>query len=205
MRTLRLILLIVAAGLAWSAMAQSPAIDVVRETADRVIERLNTSGELSDNQAYALVEELIIPHLDFEAFARLTLGKHWRTASPEQRRAFTEGFQSLLMRTYATSLNTYAGEHFEYLNQRDEGEGRVLVQTELIRAQKPPVRVDYRLREREGAWKIYDVVIEGVSLIINYRSNFNEEVSRRGLETLIAQLQAGTIELQRPRPSTGAD
>src|SRR5690606_35927021 len=154
----------------------------------QVVDRLRAGRPLSDDQAYHLVEDLILPHLDFESFSRLTLGKHWRQASPEQREAFTREFRSMLMHTYASSLNTYAGETFEHAGERNEGEGRVLVQTRFVRVQGEPVRVDYRLHRRDGEWKIYDVVIEGVSLVLNYRSSFGEEISRGGLDQLIQRM-----------------
>lgn len=188
MRTLRLILIALAVALVPPAPAGTSPTELVFGVADQVVERLRTGRPLSDDQAYDLVEDLILPHLDFEAFSRLTLGKHWRQASPEQREAFTREFKSMLMHTYASSLNTYAGETFEHVGERSEGDGRVLVQTRFVRVQGEPVRVDYRLHRRDGEWKIYDVVIEGVSLVLNYRSSFGEEISRGGLDRLIQRM-----------------
>ena len=188
MRLIRTLLLGFSVALTSLAWAETTPADVVRSTADEVIEQLRVSQPLSDEQAYALAERMILPHLDFATFARFTLGKHWRQASPEQRTAFTEGFRDLLMRTYATSLNAYSGERIEHTGQRDEGEGRVLLQTQIIRTQGPPVLVDFRLQRNGDTWLVYDVVIEGVSLIINYRSNFGEEISRNGLDALIQHM-----------------
>lgn len=190
MRTLRLILIALALTLvlASPAPAETSPTELVFGVADQVVDRLRAGRPLSDDQAYHLVENLILPHLDFESFSRLTLGKHWRQASPEQREAFTREFRSMLMHTYASSLNTYAGETFEHAGERNEGEGRVLVQTRFVRVQGEPVRVDYRLHRRDGEWKIYDVVIEGVSLVLNYRSSFGEEISRGGLDQLIQRM-----------------
>ncbi|MBU1191346.1 MAG: ABC transporter substrate-binding protein [Gammaproteobacteria bacterium] len=168
--------------------ANTQAADVVQQMADQVIERLRTHKPLDDNQAYKLVEELILPNLDFTSFSRLTLGKYWRQASPEQRTAFTNAFQQLLMRSYATSLNAYNGESIERLGERDEGDNRLLVQTQMLRLQGAPVRIDYRLQLRDGRWKIYDVVIEGISLIMTYRTSFSEEISHIGLDALIVKL-----------------
>lgn len=170
--------------------------DVVLQTADKVIERLRVSRPLSDEQATALVEELILPHLDFETFARLSLGKYWRQASPEQRTAFTREFHRLLLRSYATSLNAYSGERIEHLGQRNEPGDRLLMQTQMIRAQGAPVRIDYRLHKRQDEWKIYDVVIEGISLIMTYRTSFSEEISRTGLDALILKLADRRVKAQ---------
>lgn len=177
------------------AQAQSQPADVVQLMADRVIERLRAAKPLTDNQAYELVEDLILPHLDFEAFARLSLGKYWRQASPEQRVAFTREFRDLLMRSYATSLNSYSGERIEQLGQRDDGEDRVMLQTQLIRTQGAPIRVDYRLRQTDGVWKVYDVVIDGISLVITYRTSLGEEISREGLDALIQKMTDHKIKV----------
>ena len=196
MHRLRILLLVIALGSAGLAPAEVPPAAVVHETADLVIERLNKGDVLTDDQAYALVEDLILPHLDFETFARLTLGKHWRQASRDQQQAFTRNFRDLLIRTYATSLNAYAGEHVVYLDQHDEGDDRVLVQTEITRPHGEPIRADYRLHQRDNQWKVYDVVIEGVSLILTYRSSFSEQISRTGLDDLIARLENGNITMK---------
>jgi len=92
------------------------------------------------------------------------------------------------MRSYATSLNAYNGESIERLGERDEGDNRLLVQTQMLRLQGAPVRIDYRLQLRDGRWKIYDVVIEGISLIMTYRTSFSEEISHIGLDALIVKL-----------------
>lgn len=168
--------------------ANAQATNVVQQMADQVIERLRVHKPLNDDQAFRLVEELILPHLDFTSFSRLTLGKYWRQASPEQRTAFTNAFQQLLMRSYATSLNAYNGESIEQLGARDEGDNRLLIQTQMHRLQGAPVRIDYRLQLRDGHWKIYDVVIEGISLIMTYRTSFSEEIRHIGLDALIVKL-----------------
>lgn len=188
MKILRILLVTVAFLAVTVVQAKSQPTDVVQQMADQVIERLRAHKPLTDNQAFALVEELILPHLDFNSFSRLTLGKYWRQASPEQRTAFTHAFQQLLMRSYATSLNAYNGERIEQLGEREEGDNRLLIQTQMLRVQGAPVRIDYRLQLREDVWKIYDVVIEGISLIMTYRTSFSEEISRIGLDGLIAKL-----------------
>ena len=194
MKILRNLVFCLATLLPAASYADITPKDVVFSTADKVIEKLRVSRPLSDEQANALVEEMILPHLDFETFSKLTLGKYWKTASPEQRTAFTHEFRSLLMRSYATSLNSYTGQRIEHVGERDEGNGRVLIQTQLIRAEGPPITVDYRLLQRDGSWKIYDVVIEGVSMVINYRSNFSTEIHRAGLDALIKQMADRTIK-----------
>lgn len=188
MKILRILLVTVAFLTVTVVQAKSQPTDVVQQMADQVIERLRVHKPLTDNQAFALVEELILPHLDFNSFSRLTLGKYWRQASPEQRTAFTLAFQQLLMRSYATSLNAYNGESIEHLGEREEGENRLLIQTQMLRVQGAPVRIDYRLQLRDDVWRIYDVVIEGISLIMTYRTSFSEEISRIGLDGLIAKL-----------------
>lgn len=188
MKSIRILLLSFVLLFSALSQAETTPTEFIHSTADTIIEKLHLGKPFTDAQAYALVEEIILPHLDFETFSRLTLGKYWRTATPDQRAAFTKEFQNLLLRSYATSLNTYSGERIEQLGERDEGNGRVLVLTQLIRAQGAPVTVNYRLLRKDEHWKIYDVVIEGISMVINYRTSFGSEIRRDGLDALIKHM-----------------
>lgn len=185
---LRLILLPVLWLLLASAQAGEPPIEVVRETSEQVFAELRRNGDLSRDQLNDLIERVILPHVDFEAFSRLTLARYWRDASEAQRRDFTREFRSLLVRTYATSLSEYSGEKVEYLRERMEDEGRALVNTRIVRPDGPPIPVDYRLRLNGDKWQVYDIMIDGVSLIINYRSSFQQTIRQQGLDALIRQL-----------------
>ena len=172
------------------AMSENP-LELVRTTTESVLSELARIPDIKTDpdQLQRLVETNVSPKIDFARLSRLALGKHWRTASPQQRQRFTAGFRKLLIKTYSTSLAEYSGQAIEYrlLNTGAEGR-RATVRTLLKRVSEPPVVVDYRLYQNADMWKIYDVSIEGISLAVNYRSSFDEAINNHGLDKLIRQL-----------------
>lgn len=141
-------------------------------------------------RANQIVSEIIEPHIDFTRVSALVLGKHWKRATPEQRESFKKEFRELLIRTYAVAFSEYAEWDIEYvplkINPQDK---KVLVKTKIIRPGAPPIAVDYRMIHKKQGWKVYDVVIEGISFINNYRTTFKNEVARSGsLDSVIARL-----------------
>ena len=125
------------------------------------------------------------------ALARLTLAKHWRSATPDQQRRFTAAFRRLLVRTYSVALSHYRNQQLEYqLLKRTQDGRRASVRTRILSAGAAPLVVDYGLYEAAEGWKIYDVSIEGVSLVNNYRSSFGEDIRRYGLDGLITRLDS---------------
>lgn len=170
-----------------AADTDSP-MEVVRATSEEVFDQLRRNGELSEPELSALIQEVILPHVDLTTAARLALARHWRSATQSQRDAFLKEFRGLLIRTYATSLSEYSGEGVEYLKERREAEDRALVSTRIVRGDGPPIPVDYRLRRNGTGWQVYDIIIDGVSLVINYRNSFQQTIRREGLDALIRQL-----------------
>ena len=165
---------------------------LVRDTSERMLSILRAERETIDahpERIYSLVDETVLPHFDFRRMARWVLGKHWRRADDEQRERFTREFRTLLVRTYANALNEYADTAVTYLPLRSgEVVDDVTVRTEAEVAGGLPVPVDYKLHLAGGAWKVYDVAIDGLSLIADYRSTFAREIRKRGLDGLIARL-----------------
>ena len=179
------------------AMSNDP-LELVRTTTETVVSELARAPDIKTDpdQLQQLVETKVSPKIDFARLSRLTLGKHWRTASPQQRQRFTAGFRNLLLKTYSTSLAEYSGQSIEYRLLSTGAEGRrATVRTLLKRLSDPPVTVDYRLYQNADSWKIYDVSIEGISLAVNYRSSFNEAINSHGLDTLIRQLTDREISI----------
>lgn len=166
---------------------------LVQSTADKVIERVQSERAVlqSDrSRLYGLVDELIVPHFDFGRIARWVLGKHWRGANTEQRQRFAGEFKKLLVRTYATVLLEYAEQEIRYLPLHAESNAeRVTVRTEIS---KPgggaPLPVNYRLHAKDDRWKVYDISVDGISLLSTYRSTFASDIQRLGLDGLIGQL-----------------
>ncbi len=194
--------LLLGCGLAMSAGAQDAEGDpqaLVRETTREVLGALEEHRDeiQGDPRAvYRYVADLVLPRFDFELMSRFVLGRHWQNASAEQQQRFVEEFRRLLVRTYGTSLSEYSGQEVEFPAARTEGQGkRVSVPTEVVQDKGPNIPVDYKLyRNESGTWKVFDVVIDGVSLVQNYRSSFGTEVSRNGLDALIERLAKRNAE-----------
>ncbi len=168
--------------------------ELVRRTAEEVLAQVRAhKAELErDNSGiYRLVQEKVVPHFDFRRMTRSALGRFWRQATEGQKARLTQEFRELLVRTYAVMLLGYSDERIEYLPFRGRpGDKRVVVRTKVhTRDGAPPVPIDYRLyRNRAGEWKVYDVVVDGVSLVSNYRGTFAAEIRKGGIEGLIASL-----------------
>lgn len=185
-----------AAVLCWSALAGAQDMgpkEVVQQTSDQVIQVLSENKQaIADNprKAAELVGDIVLPRFDFELMSRFVLARNWNTASESQREAFTEEFKQLLVRTYASSLTEYSGETVEVLPvQGDLEKGRVTVKTEIVRPDGPKIPIDYSMRKVSDGWKVYDVTVEGVSLVQNYRGSFATEVRNKGIDGLIEQLK----------------
>lgn len=171
-----------------------PPGEVVKSTADQVLRVLETEQEAlraHPDRIYEVVNKYILPTFSFPAMSRLVLGRHWRSATDLQREEFTDAFRSLLVRTYAESLIDYTGVPIRYLPvHMDEDAKDAIVQTEIEPSGRPPVAINYRLRLLGGEWKVIDVIVEGVSLIMNYRSELSTEISQSGLDKVIRSLEA---------------
>lgn len=165
---------------------------LVKKTADDVIAVIKSDKDIqSGNQdkIFALAEEKILPNFDFEKVSRLVLGKNWTKASPEQKTGFQGEFKTLLLRTYATALSKYKNQTIEYKPFRmEDNADNATVKTSILQSGGQPIAVDYSLGKKGDDWKVYDIVIEGVSLVTNYRSQFAQEIRQNGLDSLIKKL-----------------
>ena len=193
-------LTVLMAGIPLQAKEQS-AQELVRSTADYVLSQVRArKAELEKDSSgiFALVQEKVIPHFDFRIMTRAALGRYWRQASEEQKERLTREFRELLVRTYATMLLGYSDEKIEYLPFRGKpGDKRVIVRTRVHTSDgAPPVPINYRLYRKNGEWKVYDVVVDGVSLVSNYRGTFANEVRKGGIEGLIASLEEHNRKLR---------
>lgn len=165
---------------------------LVKSIAEDVLAVVKTDKEIqSGNQQkiFALAEEKILPNFDFERVSRMVLGKHWRSANPEQQAAFQREFRSLMLRTYASALSKYRDQTIDFKPLRMKpGATDVTVESEIIQPGGQPIGVDYTLQKTGDTWKVYDIVIEGVSLVTNYRGQFNNEIRQSGIDGLIKKL-----------------
>ena len=129
--------------------------------------------------------------------SQAAMGRYWRDASPDQRERLASEFKELLVRTYATALLSYSGQAVEYLPVRLRAEAEdVLIPTRVAATGGPPIPVNYRLIRNSDEWKVYDVVIDGISLVTNYRSTFAAEVRRFGVDGLIKRLADRNAQLR---------
>lgn len=141
-------------------------------------------------KAIALIEEKIGPHFDFPRMTSLAVGQGWRQAAPEQREALTREFRTLLVRTYANALTSYKNQTVSYKPATPGREdGAAMVRTQINQPGGQPIAVDYRLAKNAGQWKVFDVSIDNVSLVTNYRGTFATELSKGGPDGLIRTLQ----------------
>lgn len=175
-----------------AALAEVAPDELVKNTANEVLTIVKQDKDIQAGniaKITALAEEKIMPNFNFDRVSRMVLGKHWRTASPEQKEAFKIEFRDLLIRTYASALSKYQNQTIEFKPLRMQpGDKEVIVRSEILQPGGQPIAVDYSLEKAGESWKVYDIVIEGVSLVTNYRGQFGEEVKRSGLDGLIQRL-----------------
>ena len=183
---------------AW-AIAQT-ADQVVSSTTDQVLKAVSEEGVKEDNQKiYAIVEQLILPHFDFQKMSQWVLGKYWRQANDSERQQFSAQFQKLLVRTYSTAFQQYTNEKVVYLPTRSAPDAnRVMVKCQIVREGGPPIAIDYRLHQKNGEWKVFDVMIDGISLVTNYRTTFAQQIRDKGIDGLIATLVERNQEASKP-------
>lgn len=135
------------------------------------------------------VEEIIYPHVDFDHISALVLGKNWKTATEDERKHFKREFQTLLVRTYSRAFLEFKDWSVRFLPiSRDENADKVIVKTEVLQPGKQPIAVNYRMLHDKGEWKAYDIMIEGVSLVTNYRTSFKTEIDRTGSLTAVIEM-----------------
>lgn len=166
------------------ALAKSVTEEVLAVLrADKDIQAGNTKKVID------LVENKVLPHFNFTRMTRLAVGANWRQASPEQQKRLVNEFRTLLVQTYAATLTAYRDQKVEIRPLRvQSGDTDVVVKTSIIQPAGKPVTVDYRMEKVDNGWKVYDVVVADLSLVQNYRSTFNAEVQKGGVDGLIKAL-----------------
>jgi phospholipid transport system substrate-binding protein len=142
------------------------------------------------------LRDLLEQHFDFADMARIALGYHWRELSATQRSQFTVLFTAFIENAYLSKIQDYSGQDVAVLGENPEGMGFSRVRSQIIQPGKQPIKVDYLLRELDGDWKIYDVTVDAISIIANYRNQFNRVINDHGFDKLMADMQAKQQELQ---------
>jgi phospholipid transport system substrate-binding protein len=165
---------------------------LARSVTDEVLKIVRADKDLQaghPQKVIELVESKVLPHFNFQRMTQLAVGRNWRQTTPEQQRVLMEEFRILLVRTYTTAFTQYRNQTVDYRPVRmSPGDNDVLVRSQIRQPTGQPISIDYNMEKGSGAWKVYDVKIEGVSLVENYRSSFNSEIQRGGIEGLIKTL-----------------
>ena len=175
------------------ALADVAPDALARSVTDEVLAIVRADKDLqagNPQKVAQLVESKVLPHFNFTRMTQLAAGRNWRQASPEQQRVLTEEFKTLLVRTYTTAFTQYRNQTIDYRPVRmNASDTDVLVKSFIRQPTGQPVSVDYSMEKAGATWKVYDVKIEGISLVENYRNTFNAEIQRTGVDGLIRALQ----------------
>lgn len=187
-----LLIIALAAFFSGPVLAIQAPEDLVTETTDKITSALRVEQDkikANPKRLYEIVDEIVLPHFDFQRMSRWALGKYWRKAKDNERTQFTREFRTLLVRTYAKALNDNYDQKIDMLPVRMRKEGKeATVRTEVQQSAGFPIPIDYKMYIKGDAWKVYDVSVDAISLVANYRSSFAKEIRKDGLPKLIARL-----------------
>jgi len=192
--------------LAPAAPAQEPGPDVlVKNVTLEVIELITKDREIRSGSRAKLIQVIearVLPHFNFSSMTALAMGQNWSKTTPEQRKRLTEEFKTLLVRTYASALAAYSEQKFDFRPLRAKPtDTDVTVNVRVLQAGAQPVPIDYSMEKTAGGWKVYDVMVGGVSLVANYRTEFNKMVRESGVDGLIKNMQAKNRSLEAAPPA----
>lgn len=184
------------------AAAQETPDALVKRTTDEVLAIIKADKDVQSGnttKVVQLAERKVLPHFDFSRMARLAVGRNWTQASEAQKETLTKEFRTLLVRTYSTSLAQYRNQTIEVKPAKVGPQDKeAVVKTAVIQQGGPPIPIDYTMEKTDGGWKVYDVVIDGASLVTTYRGTFNDQIQKGGIDGLIKTLQ------ERNRPPESA-
>ena len=192
--------------LASAVGAQDVAPDaLIKRISDEVISIIKSDKDIKAGdraKINALVEAKVLPHFNFEHMTRLAMGRNWPKASATQQKLLVDEFRTLLVYTYSGALSAYKNEVIEFMPlHAAAGDTDVTVRTQVKRSGAEPVSIDYGMEKTAGGWKVYDVVVGGVSLVTNYRDTFNSAIRDSGVDGLIKSLASKNRSLE---PQAGA-
>ena len=191
MRLLKLLILGFFVSISSFSIAADGPLELVHKTADDVLTVLKADDSIQQDKEkiYKLAEEKILPNFDLDRISMLVLGKTWRKINEDQQQQFKSEFKTMLLRTYAVALGKYKDQEIDFKPMRMEPtDKKATVKTQIIQDGAQPISVDYTLAKKDDEWKVFDIVIEGVSLVTNYRSQFASEIKNNGIDSLITKL-----------------
>ena len=184
-----------------SAFAQEDSPDaLIKRVTDDVLTIVRQDKDIQSGnakKAIELVEAKVLPNFNFMRMTALAMGKDWNKASPEQKKQLAEEFKTLLVRTYSNALTGYKDQTVRYKPTRMQaGDTDVVVKTEVVQAGAKPIQLDYSMEKQDEGWKVYDVIVAGVSLVTNYRDTFSQEVRANGVDGLIKMISTKNKQLE---------
>ncbi len=175
------------------ALAASGPEQLIRETSDRVLADIKANAETyrgDPSRLYRLVDEVVLPHFDFDAMTDLALGNFKDQVGAAQKPVIVNEFRALLVRTYSSALLEYTDQKLTYLpTEGSEADGKVTVRSEIEQAGGFPIPIHYSLRRGDDGWKVFDISVDNVSLVTNYRSSFARAIKKNGVDGLIETLR----------------
>jgi phospholipid transport system substrate-binding protein len=191
-RTIRWIALLALAefGIASALLAGEP-LEVIKVSADRAIQILKNpqfQAKEKKKERIERLKEIVNPLFDFEEMARRSLGPHWRRRSPQEQKEFVKLFRDFIEKIYSNNVDLYAGERVVYGRETVEDD-YAQVESTLVNPKGEEVSIVYRLRRNSGKWKVYDAVVENISIVNNYRSQFDRVISKSSFEELMRLLK----------------
>lgn len=190
------------------AAAQEGPDALVKRVTDEVLAIIKADKDLqagNPNKVAQLAEAKVLPHFDFERMTRLAVGRNWRQASDAQKQSLVKEFRTLLVRTYSNSLTAYRNQTIEVKPTKlAAADTEATVRTQVIQPGGPSIPIDYSMQKADGGWKVFDVVIDGVSLVTTYRGSFNEQIQKGGIDGLVKSLGERNRSPEPPKPPTKA-
>jgi phospholipid transport system substrate-binding protein len=178
---------------------------LVRRTTDEVLAVIKSDKDLqagNPRKVTELAEEKVLPHFDFTRMTRLAVGRSWAQASDAQKEALTKEFRTLLVRTYSNSLTQYRDQKIDVkATKMSPQDKEVTVRTAVIQQGGPPIPIDYAMEKTDQGWKVFDVTIDGASLVTTYRGTFNDQIQRGGIDGLVKTLQDRNRSPEPPKPA----
>ena len=188
-----LLLAVLLLGLSRTAMAEQGPVEVLQTMTDTLLDIVREDPEVihDEGRLRVIANEVIFSRVDFDTLSRWVLGKYWRTASPQQRAAFIAEFREMILRSYLRSVSAYRDNAVRFLPLRGERQqGLAVVNAEIDQPGGPVAHVTFRMRRVSEEWKIYDVAVEGISLVATHRTSFSQQIRSDGMDSLIARLHA---------------
>ncbi len=188
-----------------AAFAQEAPDALVRKTTDEVIAIIKADKDLQSGNSRKiaeLAEQKVLPHFDFTRMTRLAVGRNWAQTSDAQKDALTKEFRTLLVRTYSASLTQFRDQKIEVKpTKMAPADKEVTVRTAVLQQGGPSIPIDYAMEKTDTGWKVFDVVIDGASLVTTYRGTFNDQIQKAGVDGLIKTLQDRNRSPEAPKPA----